>query len=84
MDALAFLPVLNPVTVIVAPVVALPSTLPVLQTLFPLTDIDLLIEPTELTMTLPITIDVASFVHPLASRLNAFCLETVSELTLID
>mgnify|MGYP000968238264 FL=1 len=67
MDALAFLPVLNPVTVVVAPVVALPSTLPVLQTLFPLTDIDLLIEPTELTMTLPITIDIASFVYPLAS-----------------
>lgn len=67
MDALAFLPVLNPITVIVAPVVALPSTLPVLQTLFPLTDINLLIEPTELAMTLSITIDVASFVYPLAS-----------------
>lgn len=67
MDALAFLPVLNPVTVVVAPVVALPSTLPVLQTLFPLTDIDLLIEPTELTMTLPITIDIASFIYPLVS-----------------
>lgn len=67
MDALAFLPVLNPVTVVVAPVVALPSTLPVFQTLFPLTDIDLLIEPTELTMTLPITIDIASFIYPLVS-----------------
>lgn len=84
MDALAFLTVLNPITVVVAAVVALPGALSVLHALLPFADVHFLIEPTELPVALSVAVGEAAAVDALACRFNAVGLEAFVEFAFIE
>ena len=83
-NALALLPVFHPLTIVVATIVALPCAFTLLHPFLPLPDVNFLIKPAKLAMTLAIAVSIATFVDSLACGFYAFGFETVAELTLIE
>jgi hypothetical protein len=63
----SLLPILDPIAVVLVAIMALPNSCAMFQSLLPIADVNLVVEPSELALTFPVSAHIAAFVNTISS-----------------